>query len=71
MGKFEGDPFEKLQVALQGHTLLVRVATGETIDFDLSEKSFVFEDTAEPRSLILDYNKTPILLKVRHTCANS
>lgn len=64
MGKFEGDPFEKLQVRLVGTDLFVRVGTGEVIDFNLAEKSFAFEDIAEPRTLILDYRKTPIVLKV-------
>lgn len=40
------------------------ISSGLVIDFDLSYNAYVFEDTAEPTSVILDYHRSIIVLKV-------
>ena len=43
----------------------VLVAQGLPVEFDLSHKAFVFEDTADPTSIILDYRGNIVVFKVR------
>lgn len=64
LGRFEGDPFEELRVSVQEKILVVNVATSdEDLDFDLSTRAQVYEDTAEPLTIALDYRKTAIVFK--------
>ncbi len=66
LGKFEGDDFETLYVQIDTpHSLMrVLVAQGLPVEFDLSHKAFVFEDTADPTSIILDYRGNIVVFKV-------
>jgi len=67
LGKFEGDDFETLYVQIDTAASLLRVmiAQGLPVEFDLSNKAFVFEDTADPTSIILDYRGNIVVFKVR------
>ena len=40
------------------------IAQGLPVEFDLSNKAFVFEDTADPTSIILDYRGNIVVFKV-------
>lgn len=66
MGKFDVDPFEPLFVKVDSaeKRLLVLVESGQELAFDLSVKAYVFEDTAEENTIVLDYHKTIIIFKV-------
>jgi hypothetical protein len=66
LGKFEGDDFEPLFVKIDTakSLLTVMIAQGLTVEFDLSSKSFVFEDTTDPTSIMLDYRGNIVLFKV-------
>ncbi|RYH13468.1 hypothetical protein EON65_35570 [archaeon] len=68
MGKFDVDPFEPLFVKIDSaeKRLLVLVESGQELAFDLSAKAYVFEDTAEANTIVLDYHKTIIIFKVRY-----
>ncbi len=44
--------------------LTVVVETGESATFDLSRKAFVFEDTEDPTTFILEYQRNIIVFKV-------
>jgi hypothetical protein len=66
-GKFEGDDFETLFVRVDTEKvqLQVLIAQGLPVLFDLSTKAFVFEDSADPTSIILDYRGNIVVFKVR------
>ena len=65
-GKFEGDEFENLFVKVDTEAAILRVliAQGLPIEFDLSAKAYVFEDSADPTSIILDYRSNIVVFKV-------
>jgi hypothetical protein len=65
-GKFEGDDFEPLFVKVNTDAALLQVliAQGLPVEFDLSSKAFVFEDSADPTSIILDYRGNIVVFKV-------
>jgi hypothetical protein len=67
-GKFEGDDFETLFVRVDTEKvqLQVLIAQGLPVLFDLSAKAFVFEDSADPTSIILDYRGNIVVFKVGH-----
>jgi hypothetical protein len=67
-GKFEGDDFETLfvRVDTEKMQLQVLIAQGLPVVFDLSAKAFVFEDSADPTSIILDYRGNIVVFKVGH-----
>jgi hypothetical protein len=67
-GKFEGDDFETLFVRVDTEKvqLQVLIAQGLPVLFDLSTKAFVFEDSADPTSIILDYRGNIVVFKVGH-----
>lgn len=66
LGKFEGDDFETLFLKINTEKALLHVliAQGLPIEFDLSAKAFVFEDSADPTSIILDYRGNIVVFKV-------
>ena len=66
-GKFEGDEFEPLFVKIDtvGARMYVMIAQGLVVEFDLAAKAFVFEDSADPTSMILDYRSNIVVFKVR------
>lgn len=66
LGKFEGDPFEQLYIKIDPDTnkLHVIVEQGQEAEFDLAKKSYVFEDSQDPTSFILDYHKMIVVFKV-------
>ena len=66
LGKFEGDDFETLFILVDTTAALLKVliAQGLAVEFDLSQKAFVFEDTADPTSIILDYRGNIVVFKV-------
>jgi hypothetical protein len=68
-GKFDIDPFEKLYVRIERDEkkLTVMIESGEELVFDLTHKAFVFEDTAEPCTIILDYHQNIIIFKFADT----
>ena len=68
-GKFEGDEFEPLFVKVDTEAALLRVliAQGLPVEFDLSSRAFVFEDSADPTAIILDYRSNIVVFKVS-TC---
>ncbi len=65
LGKYEGDPFEPM--FLQAHKsrkqLEVILETGECMTFDLSIKAYVFEDTVDSNTIVLDYHRSVIVFK--------
>lgn len=65
-GKFDVDPFEPLYVKVDrpSKALTVMVESGEELGFDLSSKAFIFEDTAEANTIVLDYHGNIIVFKV-------
>jgi len=65
-GKFEGDPFETLFIKIntKEKRLLCLIEIGHEIEFDLSTNCYVFEDSANPKSFVLDYRNTIIVFKV-------
>lgn len=65
-GRFDGDLFESLFVRIEkvNKKLYVMIPTGQEMDFDLSRKAYVFEDVADPNTIILDYHKNIIIFKV-------
>jgi hypothetical protein len=48
--------------------LQVLIAQGLPVEFDLSSKAFVFEDSADPTSIILDYRGNIVVFKVSAVC---
>eukprot|EP01034_Spumella_vulgaris_P024826 gene24826-31213_t len=66
LGKFEGDPFEVvfLKIDQKGGRLLVLTEMSEEADFDLTNKSYVFEDTQDPTCFILDHRKIIVVFKL-------
>ncbi len=66
LGKFEGDPFEKMFVksSKSSKALEVALLSGPILSFDLSVNAYVYEDLHNPRSIILDYQKNLILFQV-------
>jgi hypothetical protein len=46
-------------------TLIAMLETGEIMTFNLSRKAYVFEDTVEVNSIILDYRHDIVVFKVR------
>ncbi len=65
-GRFDGDSFEDLLLNInkEAKRLTVVVETGESATFDLSRKAFVFEDTEDPTTFILEYQRNIIVFKV-------
>ncbi|KAJ1397263.1 hypothetical protein B484DRAFT_438658, partial [Ochromonadaceae sp. CCMP2298] len=70
-GKFEGDSFETLFVRVDTatSTLFVTIVQGMEVEFDLSSRAYVFEDTADPTSLMLDYHKNLLVFKFESASA--
>ncbi len=48
--------------------LFVIVESGQEAEFDLTKKSYVFEDSQDPTSFILDYHKLIVVFKVSASC---
>lgn len=79
MGKFEGDPFERLWIKVSAGPadaagehlhldLLVRIETGEEVVFDLLAKAFVCEHPNDPTMFTLDHCGTIVVFKVSDSC---
>lgn len=68
-GKFDTDPFEMLyvKVSKEDKRLTVMIESGEELGFDLSAKAFLFEDTAQSNTIVLDYHTNIIIFQFPST----
>lgn len=82
LGKFEGDPFEPLFIKVQhspapadgvGESAcelrIVTAEAGEEMSFDLLHRSFVFEDSSDGTSFILDHRKIIVVFRMESVAA--
>jgi hypothetical protein len=68
VGKFEGDPFERLYCRLDDDRehLCIRIESGEEIKFDLMSGTFACVDPKDPCMLVMDIQGNIVVLKVRY-----
>lgn len=65
LGKYEGDPFEPmfLKADKSQKKLEIVLETGENMVYDIAHKAYVFEDTVDTNTIVLDYHKSVIIFK--------
>ena len=65
VGKFDGDPFERLYLKInqKENKMLIRIETGEEVEFDLTNGIFVCEDPQDTSVIVCEYRTTIVVFK--------